>query len=229
MKEYSNIKPLIEKEEDHLHNILPKEDVVEFKNMVGELRDTWSKKQMFRTETEMRMSVLQDYKFPTKASKYWQAVREQNVFLEQLIYLSFEYRRNDVKLKRLQRKLSEETDDLKKELCQIDIDEKTFAKATMELTAKDRMRELKLWSKIKKELNDGSFDDKDVNTHQLDSYNKTMKNKVDTLTEGSSQPEVFNVVGQLSTIERIKQNEQLERDRKQALPNEKNFGATQGE
>tara|TARA_R100000322_G_scaffold165565_1_gene131042 strand:+ start:1186 stop:1875 length:690 start_codon:yes stop_codon:yes gene_type:complete len=228
MKEYSNIKPLIEKEEDHLHNILPKEDVVEFKNMVGELRDTWSKKQMFRTETEMRMSVLQDYKFPTKASKYWQAVREQNVFLEQLIYLSFEYRRNDVKLKRLQRKLSEETDDLKKELCQIDIDEKTFAKATMELTAKDRMRELKLWSKIKKELNDGSFDDKDVNTHQLNSYHKTMKNKVDTLTEGSSQPEVFNVVGQLSTIERIKQNEQLERDRKQALPNEKNFGATQG-
>ena len=228
MKEYSNIKPLIEKEEDHLHNILPKEDVVEFKNMVGELRDTWSKKQMFRTETEMRMSVLQDYKFPTKASKYWQAVREQNVFLEQLIYLSFEYRRNDVKLKRLQRKLSEETDDLKKELCQIDIDEKTFAKATMELTAKDRMRELKLWSKIKKELNDGSFDDKDVNTHQLNSYHKTMKNKVDTLTEGSSQPEVFNVVGQLSTIERIKQHEQLERDRKQALPNEKNFGATQG-
>ena len=126
MKEYSNIKPLIEKEEDHLHNILPKEDVVEFKNMVGELRDTWSKKQMFRTETEMRMSVLQDFKFPTKASKYWQAVREQNVFLEQLIYLSFEYRRNDVKLKKLERKLNEETDDLKKELCQIDIDEKTF-------------------------------------------------------------------------------------------------------
>tara|TARA_R100001443_G_scaffold7235_6_gene16453 strand:- start:1772 stop:2461 length:690 start_codon:yes stop_codon:yes gene_type:complete len=228
MKEYSNIKPLIEKEEDHLHNILPKEDVVEFKNMVGELRDTWSKKQMFRTETEMRMSVLQDFKFPTKASKYWQAVREQNVFLEQLIYLSFEYRRNDVKLKKLERKLNEETDDLKKELCQIDIDEKTFAKATMELTAKDRMRELKLWSKIKNELNDGSFDDKDVNTHQLNSYHATMKNKVDTLTEGSSQPEVFNVVGQLSTIERIKKNEQLARDDKQALPNEKDFGATPG-
>jgi len=98
----------------------------------------------------------------------------------------------------------------------------------MELTAKDRMRELKLWSKIKKELNDGSFDDKDVNTHQLNSYHATMKNKVDTLTEGSSQPEVFNVVGQLSTIERIKKNEQLARDDKQALPNEKDFGATPG-
>ena len=38
-KEYSNIKPLIEKEENHLHNILPQEDVAEFKNMVGELRE----------------------------------------------------------------------------------------------------------------------------------------------------------------------------------------------
>ena len=32
------------------------------------------------------------------------------------------------------------------------------------------MREIKLWSVLKKEFNDGSFDDKDVNGHQLDSY-----------------------------------------------------------
>ena len=57
-KEYSNITPLIEKEENHLHNILPKEDVQDFKGMISELRDTWNKKQIFRTETEMRMSVL---------------------------------------------------------------------------------------------------------------------------------------------------------------------------
>ena len=31
-----------------------------------------------------------------------------------------------------------------------------------------------------------------------------MKNKAETLTEGSSQPEVFNVLGQLQSIERIK-------------------------
>ena len=33
------------------------------------------------------MSVLQDAKYPTKASKYWQCVREQNVFLENLMSL----------------------------------------------------------------------------------------------------------------------------------------------
>ena len=59
-QEKRNIQPLIEKEEPHLHNILPSEDVKAFKNMVGELRDTWTKKQIFRTETEARISVLQD-------------------------------------------------------------------------------------------------------------------------------------------------------------------------
>jgi len=36
--------------------------------------------------------------------------------------------------------------------------------------ARDRMREIKLWSALKKEFNDGSFNTKDVNRHQLDSY-----------------------------------------------------------
>ena len=40
----------------------------------------------------------------------------------------------------------------------------------MEKTAKHRMREIKMWSKLKAEFNDGSFNDKDVNQHQLESY-----------------------------------------------------------
>ena len=148
--EKRNIQPLIEKEEEHLNNILPAEDVKAFKDMVGEFRDTWTKKQIFRTETEARISVLQDMKYPTKAAKYWQCVREQNVFLENLMSLSFDYRRNDVKIKRLEKKILEEKeDDLKQELWQIDLDEKRYGKANMELTAKDRMRELKMWSKLK--------------------------------------------------------------------------------
>jgi len=219
-KEYSNIKPLIEKEEDHLHNILPKEDVAEFKNMVGELRDTWTKKQIFRTETEARISVLQDLKYPTKAAKYWQCVREQNVFLENLMALSFEYRRTAAKIKRNKKKVEEETNEYKKELYQIDLDEKIFNQASAELVAKDRMRELKMWSKLKKEFNDGSFDNKNVNTHQLESYKRIMENKVKTLTEGSSQPEVFNVVGQMETIKRVKKDNELGHTKKEAIPNE---------
>ena len=206
-----DITSLIEKEAPNLNNLLDPEDVSKFKELTGELRDTWTKKQMFRTQTEMEFSVLNDAKYPTKAAKYWQCVREQNVFLENLMSLSFEYRRNEVKIKRLEKKLAEETDPLKQELHQIDLDEKTYGRASMQLTARDRMREIKLWSMYKKKYDDGSFDTKDVNTHQLHSYHLTMKNKAETLTQGSSQPEVFNVLGQLQSIERIKKdNEQIE-------------------
>ena len=219
--EKRNIKELIEKEAPNLNNLLDPEDVKQFQGLTEELRDTWTKKQMFRTETEMQFSVLNDAKYPTKAAKYWQCVREQNVFLENLMNLSFDYRRADVKLKRLQQKMEKEEDPLKKELLQIDIDEKIYNKASMQLVARDRMREIKLWSKFKKKFDDGSFDTKDVNTHQLHSYHLTMKNKAETLTEGSSQPEVFNVLGQLQSIERIKKEQgQLQHETKDKLTHE---------
>ena len=213
-----NIKSLIESESDvHLNNLLPTEDVNIFKEMVEELKDTWTKKQVFRTETEARISVLQDMKYPNKASKYWQCVREQNVFLENLMTLSFEYRRNDIKIKRLEKKLKDEKDELKKELWKVDLDEKTFSKASMELVAKDRMREIKMWSKLKIEFDDGTFDTKDVNRHQLESYHQIMKNRVETITSGTSQPEVFNAVGQLKTIERVKKDGELKYDKKEEI------------
>ena len=114
MTDKRNIKALIEKEAPNLNNLLEPEEVKLFKGLTEELRDTWTKKQMFRTETEMQFSVLNDAKFPTKAAKYWQCVREQNVFLENLMSLSFEYRRAEVKQKRLEQKLEKEEDPLKK-------------------------------------------------------------------------------------------------------------------
>ena len=186
-----------------LTNVLDPQEFKSFIALKDELKDTWHKKQVFRTETEMRMSVLQDAKYPTKASKYWQCVREQNVFFENLMSLSFDYRKNEVKIKKLTRKLEEETDDLKRELLEILVEEKVYGRANMELVAKDRMREIDQWSKLKKEYNDGSFDSANVNTHQAESYKLILQNKVKTLTPGSSQPEVFNVVGQLHTLERL--------------------------
>ena len=186
-----------------LSNVLDPSDFKQFVALKEEIKDTWHKKQVFRTETEMRMSVLQDAKYPTKASKYWQCVREQNVFFENLMSLSFDYRKNEVKIKRLKKKLAEETDPLRVEMLEIQLEEKLDGRANMELVAKDRMREIEHWSRLKKEYNDGTFDDKNVNTHQAESYKYILTNKVKTLTPGSSQPEVFNVVGQLQTLERL--------------------------
>ena len=217
MTEKRNIKSLIQQEELHLNNLLEPEDLSSFKGMVEELRDTWTKKQIFRTETEMKVAVLDDGRYPTRASKYWQCVREQNVFLENLMSLSFDYRRNEAKIKQLQKKLETETDEYKKELYQIDLDEKIYGKANMELVARDRLREIKLWSKFKAEYDDGSFDTKNVNTHQFESLSQIMEHKKNSITPGSSQAEVFNVLSQVDTIARIKQEKQLTNDKKEQL------------
>ena len=218
MTEKRNIKSLIQQEEAHLNNLLETEDLKSFKSMVEELRDTWTKKQIFRTETEMKVAVLDDGRYPTRASKYWQCVREQNVFLENLMSLSFDYRRNEAKIKWLQKKLETETDEYKRELYQIDLDEKIYGKANMELVAKDRLREIKLWSKFKAEYDDGSFDTKNVNTHQFESLSQIMEHKKNSITPGSSQAEVFNVLSQVDTIDRIKKEKQLGNDKKEQLP-----------
>jgi len=217
MTEKRNIHALIEKEAPSLNNLLDPEDVKEFKAMTSELRDTWTKKQVFRTETEMRMSVLQDMKYPTKAAKYWQCVREQNVFLENLMSLSFDCRRSEAKVKWLEKKVETEKDEYKLEKYKIDLDEARYGLANMQLVARDRMREIKLWSTLKKEFDDGSFNTQDVNRHQLESYHHIMKNKAETLTSGSSQPEVFNVLGQLKTIERVKKSGEMIYNKKEEL------------
>ena len=88
------------------------------------------------------------------------------------------------------------------------------------------MRELKLWSQLKKENDDGTFDKQNVNTHQLESYHKIMINRKNTLTPGSSQPEVFNVLGQLETIERIKKERgQLEGTERKNISLQQELGA----
>jgi len=205
-----DIRDIIEKETPNLHNLLSTEEVSDFKAMTNELRDTWTKKQVFRTETEARFSVLQDNRYPTKGAKYWQCVREQSSYLDNLMALSFDYRRNDAKVKYLEKKISTETDEYKLTKYEIDLDEAIFGKASMEKTAKHRMREIKMWSKLKSEFNDGSFNDKDVNDHQLESYGRQYHEKAKTLNANSSDTEVFNVMGQLQSLQRIKKSGELE-------------------
>ena len=220
MTDKKDVKDIIQKEEIHLNNLLDQGDLSAFKGMVDELRDTWTKKQMFRTETEARFSVLQDNRYPTKAAKYWQCVREQSTYLDNLMALSFDYRRNEAKIKWLESKIEKEEDEYKSTKYQIDLDEARFGKASMEKVARHRMREIKMWSMLKKEFNDGSFNDKDVNQHQLESYHKMYAGKAKGITNNTPESEVFNIVGQLRSLERIKQTGELENkaEKKEELP-----------
>ena len=213
-KEKRNIQTLATTQSKYLSDILDVEDVKEFKSLIPELKDTWKKKQVFRTETEMRFSVLSDNKYPTRASKYWQCVREQNTHFENLMHLSFDARKNDVEIEKLRAKIKKEKDKLEKQLLQIELEEKVYGKASMELVAKHRMREVATWSKLKKEFHDGSFDDRDVNTHQAKSYLLRFQRQKETITPGTTQPEVFNILGQLAALEKGLKEKTLSLDSK---------------
>jgi hypothetical protein len=117
--------------------------------------------------------------------------------------------KNEVEIKKLQRDIKKEKDPLEVELKQIELEEKLYSKAQMELVAKHRMREVATWSKLKKEFDDDNFDKQDVNTHQAHSYMLRLQHQKNTITPGTSQPEVFNVLGQLETLERVIRDKEL--------------------
>jgi hypothetical protein len=184
-------------------------EVTALQNISDSLAESWAKRQVFRTETEARFSVLNDASFPTQASKYWQVIREQTVMLDNLTIMSFDMRRNQTALRRAQAKLAEATDALDREDAQIEVDELLWKIASAEQVAKDRVREITMWEGFKRELDDGSFDSKQVDTHQKDSMFKQLTNRAQCLTEQTPSGELMNIYGPLETLKKSAEVERL--------------------
>jgi hypothetical protein len=197
---------LLSKAKDTLVPMLSSDLETKLAGLTDELQETYAKRQIWRTQTEMMFSVLDDSKHTTPASKYWQCVREQSVFYEELVRLTLDYRKNNIAILEIEEKL--QGDDLNKferMNLEVDYDSAIWARDGLKMQAKDRMRELDLWSQIKTALVEGNpeFDTEDVNTHQAESYLKRMENRKDTLTSGSQGAEVINVLGPLNTLRKL--------------------------
>jgi hypothetical protein len=193
-------------------SVLNDEDAQTILSLKDELMDNWQKKQIFRTETEMRVSVLNDAKHPTNASKYWQSVREMSAHFDALMNLSFDLRKNTVDKLRLDKKIQDLLKD--EELnrfdimeSNIDLDRNLYDRNCMLQVAKDRVRELSLWSKIKSELDNQTFDTKNVNTHQAESLHRYFENRVKSLNESSAPGEIMNAMGPYLSFNRMKNEE----------------------
>ena len=177
-------------------SILEKDDMQSVSKLTGELQRVFEVHQMWRTETEMRYSVLNDVSFPTSASKYWQCVREQNVFWENLVQLSCNYQKTQGKLELLEIEYDEIKGNNKKTNAQrkikdAEIKEKQFGLMNMRLQGHDRVREIKLWEILKKEqLKLGDFDINDVNKHQFESYAKRWEKEMQIGAQ-TNQPDLF--------------------------------------
>ena len=158
--------------------ILESDDLTAVSNLSKELQRVFEVKQVWRTETEMRYSVLNDVSFPTPASKYWQCIREQDSFFSQLIQLSCDYQKTQGELELLEVEFDEIKGNTKKANAQrkikdAEIKQKKFGLMNMRLQAHDRVREISLWEQLKQEqMEKGDFDISDVDKHQKDSYKK---------------------------------------------------------
>lgn len=202
-------------------NILTKGDWEGLTALKDELRHTWETVQVFRTRTEMEVSVLQDIKHPTPDSKYWQAVREQNVMFTELVGLSYEYRKKSVELRKLQRDLKDLTkpwngegsewvaqDELDIELKQIEIEQTKWHMLQMECVAHDRIRELLEWSDIKnKLLPNMKHGDVDVNKHQMESFYKSFNMQATRVTEHTPPADAINLAGKALTVNRVRKEQ----------------------
>jgi hypothetical protein len=178
--------------------ILKQEDLQQLSELKNELQDMFLNVQIYRTRTEMEASVLNDLKHPTPDSKYWQAMREQNVMFHELVMLSYEYRKNQVEILVLKRNLESENDELERELMQIEIEKKQFIGINQKRTAKDRIREILEWHEIKENLiPEMTASLTDVNEHQLVSYTVRWINQLMGMSESTSISERNNLLGQL--------------------------------
>ena len=138
-------------------DLLTNSDIDIVSSLSEELQKTFEKKELFRTEFLARTSVLNDVKFPDPASKYWQAVREQDAMLTNLVLDSFEHKKALANIDILECEKDEikGTDKKSNALRQkknIEIDERKFYCINVKLNAHHRVRELALWEKIKNEI-----------------------------------------------------------------------------
>jgi hypothetical protein len=165
--------------------------------------------QIYRTRTEMEISVLSDIRFPTTDAKYWQTVREMDCFINELIELGFTYREKCLDLKELEQPLGEYATEIDKERRKIAIERKRFEIQKIQRDAHHRIREIDLWRDIQERLIHkglvGGTDD--VENHQLISYTVWFLKQWQTYTDDPKlkiqADELQNLMGHIETSLRV--------------------------
>jgi hypothetical protein len=185
--------------------LIKESGLVSFSNELAlELVHNATVAQQLRTSTEMRVSVLNDIKHPTADSKYWQAVREQDVQFTELVLLSFAYRKQLILIERIMREIEETTDDLDRADAEIRLEEAKFGIARQLRTAAHREREIIEWSNIKAELAPMcNHTLEDVDAHQLEAFLVRFAAQRNLISGQEGIADRINIVGLDETVRRV--------------------------
>jgi len=175
--------------------LLDASDQRQLATLMSDVSQSFETAQVFRTQTEMRVSVLNDVKHPTPDSKYWQAVREQDVHFTELVHLSYEYRKKMLEIKRLERDRDAEEDDLERAMLDLEIEHQNYILMLMRRQAHHRTREVASWAAIKDELRPLlKYGDADVNSHQLEAMRIRFGNEARLVNDHTPVADARNVL-----------------------------------
>jgi len=186
------------------------------------MENSFFNSQVFRTDTEARVSVLNDVKFPTPASKYYQSLREMNVHQCELVNLLFDYedKKQDIKIaqveaaeleseyEKLADKDSLEATKLEAQMTKknIELERQVFALKNMKRAADGRKREIMQWDRILNELEPileaAKIPTNDPDAHQKVSYAVRFTRQTINALKSNAKMDVAeanNLIGQLTT------------------------------
>jgi hypothetical protein len=151
-------------------SVLADEDLAALQELMPGIEQSIQSHTIYRTTTEALFSVLNDLKFPTAASKYHQAKREQLVMFENLVGLSFDYRAALIELEEVESRISRSEGFRLKKL-QVRRDRLQFRLMWMRKDGQERIRELKMWAQIMQDLaRSDVFDIDNKDTDELKAF-----------------------------------------------------------
>ncbi len=149
--------------------VLSSKELEALSELSTELKHAVETHTIYRTTTEAISSVLNDVKHPTPASKYHQAKLEQIVMFDNLMRLSFDYRDAQIDLAEVREQIKSASG-FELERLEVKRDRLTYKLSWMRNEAKERLREIVMWSHIKRDLETSAnfaFDPDNKDTDQL--------------------------------------------------------------
>ena len=158
--------------------------------------------QKWRSEFIIRNAVLSNSKCPLPSSKFEQASREYLMYFEQLLFHSFDYEKKLIESEKKQLDIDDlgntKRDKLNKKLLNLEKLEIDWQLIQIKRDARERVRELRVWSKVIQELiATKTFNPDNVESFQKEHWTQRWQNDIES---GDLNPR--HAVGFLQTMER---------------------------
>ena len=185
--------------------MLASKEIQSLSSVAKSIDEGFARRQRFRPKFLMETSVLNNMKFPTPDSKFWQCNVERDTHFRNLVMLSFDYREKLADIKILEEELIVcESVGLQMKK-QVQLERENAALLYMRREAQERVREVMGWSEIMDELEPQlKYDPNDVEAHMPEAFaiRFARETEVMKLTEGQSDMSgAMNILSVARTIQ----------------------------